>query len=253
MCIYEGSSPCDSACGHLQAGPSFEQLQALFLPLPPLPSSTESDPAFLTEINALAGDNEQWLQTVATQAKQLQELYTGLQGSLQGLKADLSRTNKYNSCRLKEEVKELAGAADLTRLLVPCDHFLHSLRLCSRISPLLYRGKVFRCSIFSLSLKVQSSAPLLPPFSLQIEVFSVIKPLVRVLSKRSAPILEGTCSIQVNSLQTICFPALRFTDVTKHCAYGRVHLVILAPERPDVRPLVLEGLRVKARNRSKLD
>ena len=100
---------------------------------------------------------------------------------------------------------------------------------------------------------MQTSGPISLPFSLRVEVFSVVKPPVPVLNQRFAAILEGTCSVQVTDLRQVCFPALRFTDVTKHCVFGRVHLVVLAPDRTDVRPLVLEGLRVKARNRNKLD
>jgi len=92
MCIYEGSSPCDSACGHIQSSPSLEQLQALFFPMPPLPVCTET--GFATEVNSLVRDNEQWLQTVVAQAKQLGELYIGLQGSVQDLKAELHRSNQ---------------------------------------------------------------------------------------------------------------------------------------------------------------
>lgn len=94
MCIYEDHSPCDSACGHLQFSSSFEPLQALFLPLPPLPVSAEQESAFVTEVNALAGDNEQRLQTVTAQSKQLEELYAGLQDCVHELKTELRKSNK---------------------------------------------------------------------------------------------------------------------------------------------------------------
>lgn len=94
MCIYEDRSPCDPACKHLRHAPSLESLQALFLPLPPLPVCTEQETAFVTEVNALAGENEQRLQSVAAQSKQLEDLYTGLQGSVQGLKTELRKSNK---------------------------------------------------------------------------------------------------------------------------------------------------------------
>lgn len=80
--------------------------------------------------------------------------------------------------------------------------------------------------------------------------FSVAKPATPIVDTRSgSPLLVGCCTVQVTDLAKIYFRDLKFTDVSKYFAMGHVSLVVYCPDRSDIQPLLLEGIKIKARKR----
>lgn len=201
----------------------------------------------------LAEENDKTLELLGVQAVEMEKEYEGLTRSLQGFLGELRRNNLYFPLRVKEELQSLLTSQELIHHILPQPSFLHAIKLRSSLHPLFYRNKVFSYAIFSLSLKIVSESPVALPVCLKVEVFKVTSPPVSVLVQNSRCLLDGALETCIYDVHHISLPRLRFTDVTKQFPFGRVHVVIYALNRLDIRPLVLEGLRVKARNRGHLD
>lgn len=64
-------------------------------------------------------------------------------------------------------------------------------------------------------------------------------------------LLSGKAEVREREeLECFGLRQLRFQDVTKYFPLGHVSIVVTAEGRNDVHPLILEGIKVKARKRT---
>jgi hypothetical protein len=112
-----------------------------------------------------------------------------------------------------------------------------------------FRLPMFKGQEFNLLLRITNKMGQVQRFDFPIfcslKIYKATKPLEDVTSE--AALLEGTTGKEFPGTSDINFPNLMFNEITANISPGWVFLYVSVDTMDNVRPLVLESVRVKSR------
>lgn len=132
--------------------------------------------------------------------------------------------------------------------------FNYEVRLLSSFRFRLIKRRQFAYVLPSLNVKLTPLTdhpdPVAEGTQLALKLFYASSPAVElVTTRRGARLLWGDTTVEMEEEMTATFKSLCFTDVTSCFPLGRLYLVIHCPQRSDIKPLIVEGVRVKSRKK----
>ena len=219
--------------------------------LPPLPREPVRD---LESMAAFQG-------FVSLHASLLAEIH----GQVRGIRSNLcSLSSEISNVQLapqpvftddetrQSDLHEILDSASLLNHLLPSAHYDYALRLYSD-----FRSPIYKNKPFSLELKAidPCRAPLVitSPLTFEVLVFKATLPLTEVTTvdtpegREGTTFLTGQTRVGVANSEIILFRDLMFSDVTSNYPENWVFVVVKCVEEQRIKPLVLEGVRIKAR------
>lgn len=126
---------------------------------------------------------------------------------------------------------------------------LHEIRLISS-----FKFRLIKRRQFSLQVKITSVTESEEEYKdcfMSLKLYFASSPATElVTTRRGARLLWGDTLVPVTSSGQGEFKSLCFTDVTSCFPLGRLYLVIHVPGRADIKPLIIEGVRVKSRKKA---
>ena len=200
-----------------------------------------SDPraAFMTALDSLSTVNSELLSSLSTQEAEASKLFDEVRAVIQAL----IHQSQFQPLQKEICVRPVAGDGGKPA---------YALQLVSFPSNPLF---ILRRYTFVFKLVSLSGHPLPPSFFCVLWLREATPSGTEIKLTRKGtvytamPFLNGQLTRQFSDGGSVVFPGIVFNDITKGLPNHRVSLVVRSVDVERVKPLAIEGIRVKARRR----